>query len=97
MAKYDFVPGKTGLYILLRRDELGITIKDNNDDNLGMLGAKQGGNIRVMDTMTRDHYFLYPVLRQRFCCNNINPGAIVDTSNCHILQMGAIYHKRNKS
>ena len=42
MAKYDFVPSKTNLYALLRKDELGIPLKDNNDDNWRMLEAKQG-------------------------------------------------------
>ena len=42
MVKYDFVPSKTGLYTLLRRDERGIPIKDNDDNNWGMLEANQG-------------------------------------------------------
>ena len=42
MVKYDFVPSKTGLYTLLRRDKRGIPIKDNDDNNWGMLEANQG-------------------------------------------------------
>ena len=42
MVKYDFVPSKTGLYTLLRRNEMGIPIKDKDDDNWGMLRANRG-------------------------------------------------------
>ena len=42
MAKYDFVPNNTGLYTLLRGDEMGILIQGNDDDNWGILKANQG-------------------------------------------------------
>lgn len=36
MAQYDLVPSKTGVYKLLHRDEMGITIKGCDDDSWGM-------------------------------------------------------------
>ena len=41
MCKYECVPSKTGLYKVLHRDEMGIQIKDFNDDSWGMFEADQ--------------------------------------------------------